>query len=119
MEPVFQSNTPALREMPPGSMQLTRNLAGIHPAASNQDSILRDYLRVLIKRIWVVLGTLAIIFGATLIASLRATPIYDAVGSIAINKPDPILANIQNGNNNVDYSDPTTDLDTEVRILKS
>lgn len=105
--------------MPPGSMQLTRNLAGIHPAASNQDSILRDYLRVLIKRIWVVLGTLAIIFGATLIASLRATPIYDAVGSIAINKPDPILANIQNGNNNVDYSDPTTDLDTEVRILKS
>jgi capsular exopolysaccharide synthesis family protein len=50
---------------------------------------------------------------------LRATPIYDAVGSIAINKPDPILANIQNGNNNVDYSDPTTDLDTEVRILKS
>ncbi len=119
MEPVFQSNTPALREMPPGSMQLTRNLAGIHPAAANQDSILRDYLRVLIKRIWVVLGTLAIIFGATLIASLRATPIYDAVGSIAINKPDPILANIQNGNNNVDYSDPTTDLDTEVRILKS
>lgn len=119
MEPVFQPNTPALREMPPGPMQLTRNLAGIHPAAAAQDSILRDYLRVLIKRIWVVLGTLALIFGATLIASLRATPIYDAVGSIAINKPDPILANIQNGNNNIDYSDPTTDLDTEVRILKS
>ena len=118
MEPVFQANTPALREMPLGPVQFTRNLAGIHPAAS-QDSILRDYLRVLIKRIWVVLGSLALIFGATLIASLRATPIYDAVGSIAINKPDPILANIQNGNNNIDYSDPTTDLDTEVRILKS
>jgi succinoglycan biosynthesis transport protein ExoP len=119
MEPVFQPNTPAVREMPPGPMQLTRSLAGIHSAAASQDSILRDYLRVLIKRIWVVLGTLAIIFGATLIASLRATPIYDAVGSIAINKPDPILANIQNGNSNIDYSDPTTDLDTEVRILKS
>jgi polysaccharide biosynthesis transport protein len=105
--------------MPPGPMQLTRNLAAIHPSAATQDSILRDYLRVLIKRIWIVLGTLAIIFGATLIASLRATPIYDAVGSIAINKPDPILANIQNANNTVDYSDPTTDLDTEVRILKS
>lgn len=119
MEPVFQPNTPALREVVPGSMQLTRNLAAIHPAAATQDSILRDYLRVLIKRIWVVLGTLAVIFGATLIASLRATPIYDAVGSIAINKPDPILANIQNANNTVDYSDPTTDLDTEVRILQS
>jgi polysaccharide biosynthesis transport protein len=119
MEPVFQPNTPALREMPPGPMQLTRNLAAIHPSAATQDSILRDYLRVLIKRIWIVLGTLAIIFGATLIASLRATPIYDAVGSIAINKPDPILANIQNANNTADYSDPTTDLDTEVRILTS
>ena len=102
MEPVFQANTPALREMPPAPMQLTRNLAVIHPASASQDSILRDYLRVLIKRIWIVLGTLAIVFGATLIASLRATPIYDAVGSIAINKPDPILANIQNGNSNGD-----------------
>ena len=119
MEPVFQPNTGALREVIAGPMQLTRNLAAIHPAAATQDSILRDYLRVLIKRIWVVLGTVAIIFGATLIASLRATPIYDAVGSIAINKPDPILSNIQNGNTTIDYSDPTTDLDTEVRILKS
>jgi polysaccharide biosynthesis transport protein len=116
--PVFQPNTPALREVFPAPGQLTRNLTGIHPALSGQDSILRDYLRVLIKRIWVVAGTLAVIFGATLIASLRSTPIYDAVGSIAINKPDPILSSIRDGNNTVDYYDPT-DLDTEVRILRS
>jgi capsular exopolysaccharide synthesis family protein len=85
---------------------------------ANNDSVLRDYLRVLIKRIWIVVGTLAIVFGATLIATLRATPIYDAMGSIAINKPDPMLTNLRDGNNTMDYYDPT-DLDTEVRILRS
>src|SRR5205823_86744 len=116
--PVFQPNAPALREVTAGPMQLTRNLAALHPAMAAQDSVLRDYLRVLIKRIWVVVGTLAIIFGATLIASLRATPIYDAVGRIAINKPDPMLTNIRDGSSSIDYYDPT-DLDTEVRILQS
>jgi capsular exopolysaccharide synthesis family protein len=116
--PVFQSNTPGLREVFPVPMQLSRNLAAIHPALSTQDSVLRDYLRVLIKRVWVVVGTLAVVFGAALVASLRSTPIYDAVGSIAINKPDPMLTNLRDGNNSVDYFDPT-DLDTEVRILRS
>src|SRR5437667_2446674 len=100
-------------------MQISRNLAAIHPAMAVQDSILREYLRVLIKRKWVVLGTLAAIFGASLIATLRITPIYDAVGSIAINKPDPMLQNLRDaGNSGMDYYDPT-DLDTEVRILRS
>lgn len=116
--PVFSGNPPVLRDVVTGPMQLTRNLTALHPAAPAQDSILRDYLRVLIKRVWVVVGTLAAVFGATLIASLRTTPVYDAVGSIAINKPDPILSNIRDGNNSVDYYDPT-DLDTEVRILRS
>ena len=64
-------------------MQLGRPLA-IMQSAGAQDSIVRDYLRIFMKRIWVILGTLFVIFGATLIATLRSTPIYDAVGSIAI-----------------------------------
>src|SRR5579862_8415241 len=116
--PMFQANNSMLREMVPVPTQMNRNLASLHPALATNDSVLRDYLRVLIKRIWVVLGTLAMVFGATLIATLRATPIYDAVGSIAINKPDPMLTSLRDGNNAVDYYDPT-DLDTEVRILRS
>lgn len=91
-----------------------------HPALATQDSILRDYLRVLIKRKWLVLGSLAVVFGGSLIATLRTTPIYDAVGSIAINKPDPMLQNLREGGSAAEdyYYDPT-DLDTEVRILRS
>jgi capsular exopolysaccharide synthesis family protein len=120
MEPAqgFSSTSTALRELSPVPAQLGRQLALMQNAHAAQDSILRDYFRVLMKRIWVVLGTLAVVFGATLIATLRTTPIYDAVGSIAINKPDPMLSNLRDGNNSVDYYDPT-DLDTEVRILRS
>ncbi len=108
-----------LREVGPVPMQINRNLAAIHPALSTQDSILREYLRVLIKRKWIVLGTLMLVFGAVLIATLRTTPIYDAVGSIAINKPDPMLQSLRDATNSgADYYDPT-DLDTEVRILRS
>jgi len=117
--PVMQIGNQSLREMGPPSLQINRNIAALHPAMASQDSILREYLRVLIKRKWVVLGTLAAIFGASLIATLRITPIYDAVGSIAINKPDPMLQNLRDSANySTDYYDPT-DLDTEVRILHS
>jgi polysaccharide biosynthesis transport protein len=117
--PVMQSNNQVLREMSAVPMQVNRNLAALHPAMATQDSILREYLRVLIKRKWIVAGTLALIFGAALIATLRTTPIYDAVGSIAINKPDPMLQNLRDSSNSgADYYDPT-DLDTEVRILRS
>ena len=117
--PVMQIGNQSLREMGPPSLQISRNIAALHPTMASQDSILREYLRVLIKRKWVVLGTLAAIFGASLIATLRITPIYDAVGSIAINKPDPMLQNLRDsGNYSTDYYDPT-DLDTEVRILHS
>lgn len=85
---------------------------------ASHDSLLRDYLRVLIKRKWVVVGCVIAIFSAVLIATLRSTPIYDAVGSIAVNRADPITLNVKDSENNgYDPSDPT-DLETEVRILQ-
>ena len=114
----MQPNTSTLREVVPVPVQL-RNLAAIHPATASHDSVLREYLRVLIKRVWVVGGTLALVFGATLIATLRSTPIYDALGSISISRPDPMLENLRDtSNSGAEYYDPT-DLDTEVRILRS
>src|ERR1700686_1421759 len=107
------------RELTPVQLQVSRNVSVIHPVAATHDSILRDYLRVLIKRKWIVLGSLGIVFGASVIATLRTTPIYDAVGSIAINKTDPVLQSLRDATNSgADYYDPT-DLDTEVRILHS
>ena len=61
-----------------------QNSPGMYPTLPSQDSVLREYLRVLIKRKWVVVSSLAIIFAAVAIATLRSTPIYDAAGSIAM-----------------------------------
>ena len=91
---------------------------GIYPPLPAHDSVLREYLRVLIKRKFVVLSCLILIFLLVLIATLRMTPIYDASGSIAINKLDPSLINFKDSNSAADYYDPA-DLDTEVKILKS
>ena len=64
---------------------------------------------------WVALAT---IFSVVAIASLKMTPVYEAGGTIAINKPDTSL-NFQNSATfSLDYFDPT-ELETEVRILQS
>ena len=82
------------------------------------ESALRDYLRVLDKRKWVVLSCLLIIPALVGIASLRMTKLYDAVGRIAINKVDPVALSVRDNTGPTDYFDPT-DMDTEVRILQS
>ncbi len=92
--------------------------SGPYPGVPTQDSLLREYMRVLIKSKWVVIGSVALVVAVVAISTLRSTPIYEAVGSIAINKMDPVTFNLKDSSSSVDYYDPT-DLDTEVRILKS
>jgi polysaccharide biosynthesis transport protein len=83
-----------------------------------QESTLREYMRVLIKRKWLVIAVIVGIFMAVAVASLRQTPIYEAVGRIALNKSDPNLISFKDNGPVVDYYDQS-DLDTEVRILQS
>src|SRR5947209_7803388 len=101
-------------------VELTRNLPiNISPALPVQDSVLREYLRTLIKRKWIVIASVLIIFISVTVATLRSTKIYSASGSIAINRSDPTLLTFKDGAPAAaDYYDPT-DLDTEVSILKS
>jgi len=97
---------------------LNRPMAPVIHALPIQESALREYFRILRKRLWVVVTCVVVIVGAIAIATLRSTPIYEAVGNIAINKMDPII-NFKDGQNGgMAYDDPT-DLDTEVHILRS
>jgi exopolysaccharide transport family protein len=118
--PLVSLNGQIFRELQPSlPIEFNRNAApGGYPAAPMQDSALREYVRVLIKSKWVVLGSVALVVGLVMISTLRSTPIYEAVGSIAINKMDPITFNLKDSSSSFDYYDPA-DMDTEVRILKS
>jgi polysaccharide biosynthesis transport protein len=117
--PLIPANGRTLHEIPsPYAIDLGRQLEA-HAYPPVQESPLRDYLRVLIKRKWVVIACLVVIFLAVAIASLRSTPIYEAAGSIAINRLDPATLNFKDSSNGgMDYYDPT-DLDTEVSIVRS
>src|SRR6202142_3918533 len=118
--PLVPLNGQTLRELQPSfPIEFNRNAApGAYPGVPMQDSLLREYVRVLIKSKWVVIASVALVVGVVAISTLRSTPIYEAVGSIAINKMDPVTFNLKDSSGGADYYDPT-DLDTEVRILKS
>ena len=119
--PLIPSKTDFLRDSRgPFPVEATGAGGSIYPSLPlQQDSVLREYLRVLIKRKWIVLSSLAIIFSVVAIATMRATRIYQASGSIAINKMDPTLLNFKDSSNGgPDYYEPA-DLDTEVSILRS
>jgi polysaccharide biosynthesis transport protein len=118
--PLVSANGQILRAIQPSfPVEFSRNAApGAYPGVPAQDSLLREYARVLIKRRWIVLTSLILVVAVVAISTLRSTPVYEAVGSIAINKMDPVAFSLKDSSNSIDYYDPT-DLDTEVRILKS
>ena len=118
--PLVHANSQTGREMQPspGFEQMRAMAPHIYPQLPPHESAAGEYVRVLIKRKWIVLGCLFTIFSVVTIASLKMTPVYEAGGTIAINKPDTSL-NFQNSTTlSLDYFDPT-ELETEVKILQS
>jgi uncharacterized protein involved in exopolysaccharide biosynthesis len=113
-------NNPIIRDMLPANGDFGKSTTPrVYPELLSQESALGEYVRVLVKRKWTVLACLVTIFSLVAIASLKMTPIYEASGSIAINKPDSGLVNFSNSPTfNVDYYDPT-EMETEVKILQS
>lgn len=118
--PLVPANGSVVREMLPASgMDLGRpGVPRIYPELPAQESTVGEYLRILSKRRWVVLACLFTIFSLVAIASLRMTPVYEAAGTIAINKPDSTLNFKDSATFSLDYYDPT-ELETEVKILQS
>jgi exopolysaccharide transport family protein len=118
--PLVQANNPTVREMQSAGADFGRSISPrVYPELLSHESALGEYIRVLLKRKWTVLACLVTILSVVAIASLKMTPIYEASGSIEINKPDSGLVNFSNSPTfNVDYYDPT-ELETEVMILQS
>jgi succinoglycan biosynthesis transport protein ExoP len=118
--PLMQANNAIIREMQPApGLDLGRPSAPrLYPEIPSHDSAIGEYLRVLLKRKWIVLSCVITVFAVVAIASLKMTPVYDASGSIAINKPDSTLNFKNSATFSLDYYDPT-EMETEVKILQS
>src|SRR6202140_201188 len=119
-----RSNDPrsndGLRELQPGEpAEFLRPIGStLYNVAPSQESTMREHMRVLIKRKWMVTAVVVGIFMAVAFASLRQTPIYEAASQIVINKADSNLITFKDSVPVVDYYDQS-DLDTEARILQS
>jgi polysaccharide biosynthesis transport protein len=112
-------STSTIREVPANPFDFGPPAPPVQAWLPPQESALREYFRVLIKRKWTVVGCLAAIFSIVAVASFKMTPIYEAMGRIAINKPDYNLTSFKDATGAApDYNDPT-DMDTEVTILQS
>src|SRR6266851_1100916 len=118
--PLIQANNAIVREMQRAAGFDLSRPAGprLYPEIPSHDSTMGEYLRVLLKRKWIVLSCLVTIFAVVAIASLKMTPVYDASGSIAINKPDSTLNFKDSATFSLEYFDPT-EMETEVKILQS
>lgn len=116
--PLVPATNAAIRDLQPtGTFDLGRP-PRLYADLPSQDSTVGEYSRVLVKRKWIVIGCLVTIFAVVAIASLKQTPIYEASGSIAVNKPDSTL-NFKDANAiSFDSYDPT-EMETEVKILQS
>lgn len=100
---------------------LSHPIADHHLSAVNQQFMLFDYWRILVKRRWVILGVLVVMLAGAAIYSLHATRIYRATGEITIDKENlnPLGLKENGTTSESDPDDVSIDVATQVRILKS
>ncbi len=116
--PLVPASNSAVREVQPAqSVEMIPSAPPrLYPDRPSHESSLGESLRILRKRKWIVLASLVSIFSVVAIASLKMSKIYEANGTIEINKPDASL-NFQNSATfSLDYFDPT-ELETDMKIL--
>ncbi len=111
--------TSELRRTGPEILDLAPTIAAHQLSSENQEFFLLDYWRVLVKRFLVILGLLAFMLAASVVVSLRTTPMYRAAGQITFNKPSNWLGFKETPQGNVSEVDDSADLATQVRILQS
>jgi len=84
-----------------------------------EESPLLHYWRILKKRRWAVVATLAIIFALTVLFTLKTTPLYQATSKIAIFPETPNVLGFKDGENGSPDYDYESTLETQAAILRS
>ena len=90
-----------------------------YPYLAEEQSPLLHYWRILKKRRWTVLATLAIVFALAVIATLKTTRLYQATSKVAIFPENPNVLgfkDLENGSPDYDYE---VTLETQAAILRS
>ncbi len=87
-------------------------------AAHQPELTISDYWRILLKRKWTILVCALVVVTVAGLASLRITPIYDAVARVSIFGQTSNLLNFSKSQS-ADLDEAQLSIDTQVRILQS
>jgi capsular exopolysaccharide synthesis family protein len=100
-------------------LPLVKGPQSVYPYFAEQENPILRYWRILRKRKWVVLATLAIVFALSVIATLNTTRLYQATSKVAIFPENPNVLGFKDRENSpIDY-DYDAALETQVAILRS
>ena len=116
-----RSDTPTLEQLPT-EIQYPADPARSYAPLPAEGFLLREYSRILKKRMWVVISTWLIIATLATVYTLHMTPVYDATGRIEVNRENSLnlgFKDLDHGTVGADYEDYNVTLETQVRILQS
>jgi capsular exopolysaccharide synthesis family protein len=115
-----RSETPTLEQLPT-EIQYPADPARSYAPVPEEGFLLREYGRILKKRKWVVISTWLIIATLAAVFTLNMTPVYDAMGGIAVNRENSLNLGFKDSDaaTNVDDYDYNVALETQIRILRS
>lgn len=128
MDSEHSKNSTSLAPIEQDPLSLGRSFGYVFsPYASGglppNDNGLLQYWPILRKHRWTILATIVIVVTIVTIITLRTTPIYDAVGRIAVGRENNDVLGFKSSGEGLnadtyDY-DYTVALDTQVKILQS
>src|SRR6266852_6391311 len=77
-------------------LPLVKASQSAYPYFAEQENPILHYWRILRKRKWVVLATLAIVFALSVIATLNTTRLYQTTAEVAIFPENPNVLGFKN-----------------------
>ena len=114
-------DVPAVEQLPT-EIQYPADPARSYAPLPAEGLLLREYGRILKKRMWVVISTWLIIATLATVYTLHMTPVYDATGRIEVNRENSLNLGFKDSDQGTvaaDYEDYNVTLETQVRILQS
>src|SRR5208282_822952 len=113
------NNSGESEALEPLELQVFRRHRSVDPSLAEEESPLLHYWRILRKRRWAVVATVAIVFALSVITTLRTTRLYQATSKVAIFPETPNVLGLKGvEDSSADYQYDVA-LETQAAILRS
>src|ERR1017187_10087090 len=114
-----RNNSGESEALEPIEVPVFQGRRSVHPFLAEEVNPLLHYWRILKKRRWALVDTLAIIFALSVFATLKTTRLYQATSKVAIFPETPNVLGFKGGENSSPDYDYEVTLETQAAILRS